>query len=249
MKAPTSVPQTIKSLSNTTFVTEVTPPSLAVLIPLLQRGLNDRSMEVQRRTVIITENVCKLVRDPVVAAQYLKPLVEGVEKIRTGASFPEVRAFAQSAYDTLMKAGAGTEIKVAPRDLDTEAKAVELLLLPLLPSGLVIPSPNDPAAPGTPFHPLFAKTLDFSTRLVAELVYRNAFTGDDHPKWVRCLGVFISGWSEGGSAKSQSFAEEARKHFLAIELVGIVGNLVASPIFSDISLFVGQELPRCCARW
>ncbi|KAG9048951.1 hypothetical protein FS837_011594 [Tulasnella sp. UAMH 9824] len=185
MKAPTSVPQTIKSLSNTTFVTEVTPPSLAVLIPLLQRGLNDRSMEVQRRTVIIVENVCKLVRDPVVAAQYLKPLVEGVEKIRTGASFPEVRAFAQSAYDTLMKAGAGTEIKVSPRDLDTEAKAVELLLLPLLPSGLVIPSPNDPAAPGTPFHPLFAKTLDFSTRLVAELVYRNAFTGDDHPKWAK----------------------------------------------------------------
>ncbi|KAG9019271.1 hypothetical protein FRB90_004540 [Tulasnella sp. 427] len=218
MKAPTTVPQTIKALSNTTFVTEVTPPSLAVLIPLLQRGLNDRSMDVQRRTVIIVENVCKLVRDPLVAAQYLKPLVDGVEKIRTGASFPEVRAFAQSAYDTLIKAGAGTEIKSEPRDLDTEAKAVELLLLPILPNTLIVPSPNNPAGPGTPFHPLFAKTLEYSSRLVAELVYRNAFTGDDHPKWVRCLGVFVSGWSEGGNAKSQSFAEEARKHFLAIEL-------------------------------
>lgn len=231
MKAPTSVPQTIKSLSNTTFVTEVTPPSLAVLIPLLQRGLNDRSMEVQRRTVIIVENVCKLVRDPVVAAQYLKPLVEGVEKIRSGASFPEVRAFAQSAHDTLMKAGAGTEVKAKPRDLDTEAKAAELLLLPLLPNSLVITSLNDPAGPGTPFHPLFVKTLEFSSRLVAELVDRNAFTGDDHPKWVRCLGVFISGWSEGGTATSQSFAEEARKHFLAIELVSVFFELDVSTVF------------------
>lgn len=91
MSDPTSVPACIKSLSNSTFVAEVTSPALAVLVPLLMRALNDRSMEVQRRSVVVIDNLVKLVRDPKVAATYLSPLVEGVEKIAKGAAFPEVR--------------------------------------------------------------------------------------------------------------------------------------------------------------
>lgn len=90
MAEPGSVPACIKALSSTTFVAEVKAPALAVLVPLLQRALNDRSMEVQRRTVIVIDNLVKLVRDPRVAAKYLSPLLEGVEKIAHGASFPEV---------------------------------------------------------------------------------------------------------------------------------------------------------------
>lgn len=91
MSNPDSVPACIKALSNTTFVAEVTSPALAVLVPLLLRALNDRSMEVQRRTVVVIDNLVKLVRNPNVAATYLSPLVDGVQKIATGAAFPEVR--------------------------------------------------------------------------------------------------------------------------------------------------------------
>ena len=90
MSNPDSVPACIKSLSSTTFVAEVTSPALAVLVPLLIRALNDRSMEVQRRTVVVIDNLVKLVRDPNVAARYLSPLVEGVSKIAKRAAFPEV---------------------------------------------------------------------------------------------------------------------------------------------------------------
>lgn len=90
MANPDSVPACIKALSSTTFVAEVTSPALAVLVPLLIRALNDRSMEVQRRSVIVVDNLVKLVRDPTVAATYLSPLVDGVTKIATGAAFPEV---------------------------------------------------------------------------------------------------------------------------------------------------------------
>jgi elongation factor 3 len=90
MANPDQVPSCIKALSNTTFVAEVTAPALAVLVPLLLRALNDRSMEVQRRTVVVVDNLVKLVRDPTIAATYLSPLVEGVQKIATGAAFPEV---------------------------------------------------------------------------------------------------------------------------------------------------------------
>lgn len=91
MASPDTVPACIKALSSTTFVAEVTAPALAVLVPLLIRALNDRSMEVQRRTVVVIDNLVKLVRNPKVAALYLSPLVEGTERIAKGAAFPEVR--------------------------------------------------------------------------------------------------------------------------------------------------------------
>lgn len=47
-------------------------------------------MEVQRRTVVVIDNLVKLVRDPRVAAIHLSGLVDGVEKIMKGAAFPEV---------------------------------------------------------------------------------------------------------------------------------------------------------------
>jgi elongation factor 3 len=97
MSNPESVPACIKALSSTTFVAEVTAPALAVLVPLMIRALNDRSMEVQRRTVVVVDNLVKLVRNPNVAAMYLSPLVEGVQKIAKGAAFPEVGDLSDSS--------------------------------------------------------------------------------------------------------------------------------------------------------
>lgn len=91
MANPDSVTACIKALSSTTFVAEVTAPALAVLVPLLTRALSDRSMDIQRRTVVVIENLVKLVRDPKVAATYLSPLVSGVKRIATEAAFPEVK--------------------------------------------------------------------------------------------------------------------------------------------------------------
>ena len=90
MSDPSSVAACMKALASTTFVAEVTAPALALLVPLLLRALNDRSMEVQRRTVVVIDNLVKLVRDPNVAAVHLRGLVDGVEKIMKRAWFPEV---------------------------------------------------------------------------------------------------------------------------------------------------------------
>ena len=47
-------------------------------------------MEVQRRTVVVIDNLVKLVRNPNVAALYLSTLVPGTERIAKEAAFPEV---------------------------------------------------------------------------------------------------------------------------------------------------------------
>lgn len=217
MSNPDAVPACIKSLSSTTFVAEVTAPALAVLVPLLLRALNDRSMEVQRRTVVVIDNLVKLVRDPNVAATYLNPLVEGVDRIAKGAAFPEVRAFAETALNTLLKAGASKDGPPPPkRDLEAEHDLALSHLLTLLPSELVLVSGNKPNGPHSPRHPLLAQVLDFSASLLAELTYSRSFS--DSAVWKRCVGVCLDPWLPG-SVGGTEFAESVRSHFHAIDKV------------------------------
>ncbi|KAF8481490.1 P-loop containing nucleoside triphosphate hydrolase protein [Gautieria morchelliformis] len=244
MSNPDQVPECIKALSSTTFVAEVTAPALAVLVPLLGRALNDRSMEVQRRTVVVLDNLVKLVRDPKVAARYLSGLVEGVAKIMNGASFPEVRAFAAAAHATLLKAGASTSgTPPPPRDLAAEASYVSSNIFNLLPLELVVPSPLSPNASPTATHPLLQQSLDFASVLVADLVYDRAFSESDEPKWTRSLGVFLIPWLPEQSAEAaKALSERARAHFHAAYLAqfapaisngaGDEGELLCDTLFS-----------------
>ncbi|KAI0280990.1 P-loop containing nucleoside triphosphate hydrolase protein [Russula aff. rugulosa BPL654] len=213
MSDPTSVPLCIKSLSNTTFVAEVTAPALAVLVPLLTRALNDRSMEVQRRAVVVIDNLVKLVRDPVVAATYLGALVAGVDKIAKGAAFPEVRAFAQGALNTLQKAGASSEDNVLPpRDVTAEDVVARKALAELLAeqTGRTSSPSTHPAQ-----DPNLAVVLDFTAALVADLTYAKKFA--DKSIWDRCVGVYIAPWLPDQGDHGTAFADSVCKHFYAIE--------------------------------
>ncbi|CAK5281806.1 unnamed protein product [Mycena citricolor] len=211
MANPDSVPACIKALSSTTFVAEVTAPALAVLVPLLIRALNDRSMETQRRTVVVIDNLVKLVRDPKVAAQYLSTLVEGVEKIAKGAAFPEVRAFGESALQTLIKSGASAAGAVVEnRDIGGETSEAQTTLLTLLPEDLATGPPNGPR---TAKFSLLAQSLAFQASLVADLVHGRAF--GDKQIWYRCVGVFLEPWTDG--ERATAFSEAVRSHFHAIE--------------------------------
>ncbi|KAK7005674.1 P-loop containing nucleoside triphosphate hydrolase protein [Favolaschia claudopus] len=214
MASPDTVPACIKALSSTTFVAEVTAPALAVLVPLLIRALNDRSMEVQRRTVVVIDNLVKLVRNPQVAAQYLSPLVEGTERIAKGAAFPEVRAFGEAALETLLKSGASTSgPPKTHRDIEGETATALTALLTLLPENVAFVSPTSPNGPRTPKFSLLARSLTFQSSLVVDLVHERRFR--DKEAWHRCVGVYLVPWTneEQGSA----FGEAVRSHFLAID--------------------------------
>ncbi|KAI7864502.1 P-loop containing nucleoside triphosphate hydrolase protein [Spinellus fusiger] len=105
MGDPGRVAKTIEKLAATTFVAEVNGPTLAITVPLLTRALNERSTLVLRQTVIITDNLCKLVRDPRTAAQFLPQLYPGVDRQAETAAFPEIRELASRAKQTLIDAG------------------------------------------------------------------------------------------------------------------------------------------------
>ncbi|KAG9316380.1 P-loop containing nucleoside triphosphate hydrolase protein [Chiua virens] len=212
MSNPDTVPACIKALSSTTFVAEVTAPALAVLVPLLLRALNDRSMEVQRRTVVVIDNLVKLVRNPQVAARYLSPLVDGVKKIAEGAAFPEVRAFAQTALDTLLKSGASSSGTPPTRDLDAETTEIVKTLLILLDDSLVR-SEAEPNQPSATRHPLLASSLQFQACMIVDLVYQKRF--HEKSPWNRSVGLYMKPWL--GEDEAAKFAEKVRTHLQAVE--------------------------------
>ena len=96
----------IHALSQTTFVAIVTSPVLALLTPILERSLNTPStpQEVLRQTVVVVENLTKLVHDPLEARAFLPRLQPGVKGVQDRASLPEVRELATRAVNVINKA-------------------------------------------------------------------------------------------------------------------------------------------------
>jgi elongation factor 3 len=104
--SPQTLQKAIHALSQTTFVAIVTSPVLALLTPFLERSLNTptTAQEVLRQTVVIVENLTKLVHDPIEARTFLPKLIPGVRGVADRASLPEVRGLANRALATMEKA-------------------------------------------------------------------------------------------------------------------------------------------------
>merc|ERR1712113_946802 len=85
-------------------------------LPVLTRGLNDKSEKVKRTCSLIVDNMCKVVEDPAAVLPVmalLEPLVKrAVEQIAD----PEARSVAERAYKTLVKSGEGAESKVVTKE-------------------------------------------------------------------------------------------------------------------------------------
>ncbi|KAI1456810.1 prion formation protein [Annulohypoxylon moriforme] len=117
----------IHALSQTTFVAEVTSPVLALLTPFLERTLNNptTAQEVLRQTVVITENLTKLVHDPIEARTFLPKLQPGVKSVVERAPLPEVREIATRALDVMDKAMGNDEAVVERCSADDVAKVLD----------------------------------------------------------------------------------------------------------------------------
>lgn len=117
----------IHALSQTTFVAIVTSPVLALLTPFLERSLNNpnTAQEVLRQTVVIVENLTKLVHDPIEARTFLPKLTPGVQGVCDRASLPEVRELAERALATMKKAMGEDSDIIARTTSDDVAKVLD----------------------------------------------------------------------------------------------------------------------------
>jgi elongation factor 3 len=102
---PENVPETVHLLGATTFVTDVHEPTLALMTPLLQRGLEKGETPIKRKAAVIVDNMCKLVEDPQIVAAFLPLLMPALQKNFETMADPEAREKTRQGLDTLIRVG------------------------------------------------------------------------------------------------------------------------------------------------
>ena len=78
---PDEVPEIMHKLAGVTFVQSVQAPALAMVVPLLIKGLKERKTATRRQSAVIVDNMSKLVDDPIDAEPFLPLLMPGTYTI------------------------------------------------------------------------------------------------------------------------------------------------------------------------
>lgn len=68
-------------LLQTTFINSIDAPSLALLVPIVHRGLRERSAETKKKAAQIAGNMCSLVTEPKDMIPYTGLLLPEVKKV------------------------------------------------------------------------------------------------------------------------------------------------------------------------
>jgi len=99
------VPKTITLLSATTFVSEVTAPTISLIAPLLIRGLDERATAIKRKVCVIADNMSKLVDSEYTVRPFLPQLLPRLIKTGETIGDPEARSVCNRAIATLRRIG------------------------------------------------------------------------------------------------------------------------------------------------
>ncbi|CAK7217687.1 translational elongation factor EF-1 alpha [Sporothrix bragantina] len=129
---PEHVPETVHLLGATTFVTDVHQPTLALMVPLLDRGLAERETAIRRKSAVIVDNMCKLVDDPNVVAPFLPKMMPGLQKNYETLADPEAREKTRQALDTITRVGNVKDGKIPEPSNYGDIQVVKAHLLSVL---------------------------------------------------------------------------------------------------------------------
>jgi elongation factor 3 len=116
---PEEVPEIMHALAGVTFVQSVQSPALAMVVPLLIRGLRSKLTATRRQSAVIIDNMSKLVDDPIDAAPFLPTLMPALEFAADAMSDPEARKVAENASKQLNKLSAQCNaLKAVAKDVN-----------------------------------------------------------------------------------------------------------------------------------
>ncbi|EJU05795.1 hypothetical protein DACRYDRAFT_46812 [Dacryopinax primogenitus] len=173
------VPSTIQLLSSTTFVSEVDSPTLALMVPLLERGIQERPTATKRKVAVIIDNMSKLVDNEITVRPFIPKLLPGLLKIVEVVGDPEARSVVERAIKTLRQIGnvpTGDGSNLPPfKNLEPKA-VVNTLIGFYQKAGVTPPSATD-------------ATLFYAARLAANMVTQRNF---DVPVWDAALPQYLS---------------------------------------------------------
>jgi elongation factor 3 len=178
----------IHKLAATTFVQQVEGGPLSIIVPLLVRGLRERTTAIKRKSAVIIDNMAKLVENPHDAAPFLPKLLPELDKVANEVADPECRKVASNAHATLMRTGGEGKL-TAPKKAETEVLKARLV------EGL-----------GAKASSVEAATLSHAAALAAQLCnFKNWMTVEWHAQVGVALSAFVSE-AEAKAAASAALA-------------------------------------------
>mmetsp|Transcript_6537 Transcript_6537/g.10319 ORF Transcript_6537/g.10319 Transcript_6537/m.10319 type:complete len:1040 (+) Transcript_6537:76-3195(+) len=98
---PKEVPEIMHEMAGVTFVQSVESPALAMVVPLLLRGLREKATATKRQSAVIINNMSKLVDNPLDAAPFLPLLLPALETNASSIADPEARGVTEKAVEQL----------------------------------------------------------------------------------------------------------------------------------------------------
>lgn len=102
-EAAKNVSECVEELAGCIFVQNVEAPALAVITPVLVRGLNERSEQTKRRCCVIIDNMCKLINDPREGTPLLAEVRSLTLKAADAMADPDAREMAEKALHSIAK--------------------------------------------------------------------------------------------------------------------------------------------------
>jgi elongation factor 3 len=192
---PENVPETIHLLGATTFVTDVHEPTLAIMVPLLERGLAERETAIKRKAAVIVDNMCKLVEDPQIVAAFLPKLMPALTKNYENMADPEAREKTKQALETLKRVGAVKEDGTAPQ----VSTAGEISTVAAILKSILEQKHKGAASASEP-------VIEYVSAIAGQLIDEKATDAAD---WVSNTVEYLK--TIVGEAEAQSVAEQLRK--------------------------------------
>ena len=191
---PENVPETVHLLGATTFVTDVHEPTLAIMVPLLDRGLAERETAIKRKSAVIVDNMCKLVEDPQIVAAFLPRLMPALQKNYETIADPEARDKTKVGLDTLIRVGDVKDGKIPEISHAGDVSTVSAILKQILAS-----SHKDAV---TKFEPV----VEYISAIAGQLINEK---DNDGLSWTENTISYIA--AIVGDADSKPIAEALRK--------------------------------------
>ncbi|KAI8903400.1 elongation factor EF-3 [Gorgonomyces haynaldii] len=106
---PEETEEIMHKLAGVTFVQSVESPALAMVTPLLIKGLASRSKATVRQSAVIIDNMSRLVDDPLDAAPFMPSLMPALERAADVMSDPEARNVCENSLNQLRQLNAQVE--------------------------------------------------------------------------------------------------------------------------------------------
>lgn len=95
-------PEALQQLQSTSFVHSIDAPSLALVMPIITRGLKDRGGDAKKKAALIVGSMCSMINDAKDLVPYMDMVLPSL-KSQLMDPIPEVRAVAAKAMGKLVK--------------------------------------------------------------------------------------------------------------------------------------------------